>query len=637
MKLSNSKNVFVYFLLIISIILFFGFGFYHIAKFETVDEHFWKYERTGKYWHGLKLGFTERKWEKTYINDKPGVTTAIISGVGLLFEPNPESSRIRDPKLTNNQLYTVYNTERTEKINLALRLPLLIFNSLSFLFFFWIIRKITDNEWLALLAVILMTLSPILLGISQIINPDTLLWTFVAASIFSYFALLKNEQKKFIVLTALFTGLGLLSKYTANILFPLYFVIFLSNLFINFESINKNLGTRKYISRQLFYFLLITLGSVLVFSFFLPAVFEKIKYLYRGTIGSQAFESTSLPFVIFIILVLTDNLLFKSKIIQTTCGFFNKYKEIIFKIFAFLILSMFIFVIINPWSNNPVIPLDDVKENAFVDKDLIFPMLAEHNPVLRWVIMLATEMQSFVFSLLPITIIILLFLWVKTLYAKSGKYALYIFIISAFTLIYFIASLSSGVLANPRYSIILYPLLAFLSAIGIYELSGTKIIQQYVTQKNTLIISTFVIFFVGTFSLWKIKPFYLNYESFFLPKKYTVIDAWGYGEYEAAQYLNSLPDSETLVIWSDRGAICQFLKGHCIRNYEIDLNKTIPDYFVFSRRGAIRHKFEWKYPELAQRSSLNYYSDDVLDNSDWSIHIGGKEKNFVKVIKTIEK
>jgi len=100
-----------------------------------------------------------------------------------------------------------------------------------------------------------MALSPILVGMSQIINPDALFWVFSSASIFSYFALLKTDERKFIRLTALFLGASLLSKYTANILFPLFILMFFSDLVINFSAIKDKQGVKEYILKQLKYFL----------------------------------------------------------------------------------------------------------------------------------------------------------------------------------------------------------------------------------------------------------------------------------------------------------------------------------------------------------------------------------------------
>ncbi|PJA88259.1 MAG: hypothetical protein CO139_04215 [Candidatus Moranbacteria bacterium CG_4_9_14_3_um_filter_36_9] len=276
----------------------------------------------------------------------------------------------------------------------------------------------------------------------------------------------------------------------------------------------------------------------------MPAVFIKIKYLYRGTIGSPALESIFSIIIAFLGILLSDALLLKSRVIETMAKFFSKNKQIIFKITAFVLLGFFIFILINPYLKNPIVPLSDVKEEAFIDKDLIFPMLADYNPILKLITKVAIEIQPFLFSLTPIIIMAILFLWGKMLFGKLEQYQLPVFIITFFTLLYFVATLFSGVLANPRYSIILYPLYAFLAAVGIYEFSNLTKIKKILFQRNNIWMFLIIIIFSGIFSLWKIKPFYLNYESFLLPKKYVVTDAWGYGEYEAAQYLNSLPNPE---------------------------------------------------------------------------------------------
>ncbi len=105
---------FIFFLLIVSAMSFFAFGLFHLAKFETTDEHLWKYGRIKQYWQALK----NTNWEKTYINDKPGVTVALISGIGLIFEPEPETHKITDPAETAGGLFEVFDTSRTERITL---------------------------------------------------------------------------------------------------------------------------------------------------------------------------------------------------------------------------------------------------------------------------------------------------------------------------------------------------------------------------------------------------------------------------------------------------------------------------------------------------------------------------------------
>ena len=85
----KKDQIFIKAALILSIIIFYSFGTYHLAKFETVDEHFWKEIRISRYWQALK----NQNLEETYINDKPGVTVALISGIGLIFRPAPKDNQ----------------------------------------------------------------------------------------------------------------------------------------------------------------------------------------------------------------------------------------------------------------------------------------------------------------------------------------------------------------------------------------------------------------------------------------------------------------------------------------------------------------------------------------------------------------
>src|SRR3990172_3980871 len=51
------------------------FGLPRLSRFSAVDEPYWTYGRTPKFWKAV----SEQKWKSTNINDKPGITAAIIS------------------------------------------------------------------------------------------------------------------------------------------------------------------------------------------------------------------------------------------------------------------------------------------------------------------------------------------------------------------------------------------------------------------------------------------------------------------------------------------------------------------------------------------------------------------------------
>ena len=615
-------------LLVSSVFLFLGFGSYHISKFETVDEHFWKYERISRYW---KDGILGGNLKKTYINDKPGVTTAIVSGAGLLFSPDPLEHRIRDEKITGNDLYTVYDIDQTEKINLSLRLPLLLINAFFIFFFYWIIEKMTGEKWIALLASIFIALSPILVGISQIINPDTLLWTFSSAAFFSYFTLLKTGERKFLFLTTLFTGLSILSKYTANLLFLFYPFIFLSHLIFNSEEIEKGEGVSKYITGNLSRFAIIFLGSLAIYALFLPAVFVKLEYLYEGTIGSPTLKSFSLPFTAFLLLLLADAKLMKANVTKSVSLFLNANQNTILRILAASFLGIILLLSLNSWTGERIIPLENIKEEAYVDDELLFPMIEGRNGLTVFVKKFAAQLYPLTFSLLPLQLILLVAMLLGIIAGKFYKFKSFTFFLLMFTFVYVFGALVSDVFLNPRYSIMLYPLYALFSAITIHGIS-----VYFKNKKKFFISMSLLVIISGSVSLWLVKPFPFAYANFFLPKNQVITDSWGYGEYEAAQYLNSLPEAENIVIWSDLSGICQFFKGKCLKSYKIDLSKTAPDYFVFSRRGAIRHPFVWEKPELA-KNSTSYYYGKIPDGFEWAVYVGGREDNFVKIIKVEEK
>jgi len=627
----QNKKIVPFIILSLAVAFFYAFGIYHLAKFETVDEHFWKFERIPRYWQAIET----RDLKKTYINDKPGVTVALVSGLGLFWQRHPEELRIRDKNQTQNDILTLYDWQNSEKINFSLRFPLLIFNGLFLIFFFWIIRKLSDSDWVAAWSVLFMGISPILIGISQILNPDSLLWVFSSAAIFSYFALLKTSERKFVILTAIFSGLALLSKYSANILFPIFLFILVSDFFINFDRFREKLEIKKHFLRQIIYFLLIWILSVAVFSFFMPAIFFKIKYLYQGTVGSPGFSLIFWPLLAFLAVILLDTLAFKNFIFSKIGRFFHRYQNIIFKISSALMLLIFLAILVNCWTGQKFIPFDELRDLVYQKKNSHFlSILENNNPAAEFIKEVLIQFYPFVFSQLPLILILVFALWLKIIYGKLEKFKLYIFFCTFFPLLYFPSLLFSNVLANPRYSIMIYPLFAFLGAMALVELAPH--LEKFLktgSQKIYILISLLVLF-SGITALWFSKPFYFNYTNFLLPKQFLITDSWGYGEYEAAQYLNSLPESEKLLVWSDRNGICQFLKASCISGYKIDLNKTRPDYFILSKRSSIRYQFQWKYPELAKKSTAYYYQEGQVI---WSLFIHNRPENFIKIIKSDEK
>ena len=231
-KIRQNEKLLVRTLLGISMAVYFIFAFNHLTKFISADEHFWLpnsgAERIQNYWEAISA----RKWKDTRINDKPGITLAYTSGLALLFEKNPKEQFIYSKGPID-----IYNPQKTEEINFWYRLPIVLVTGFAFLFFFWIVRKITENDWIALFSTVGMLSSPILLGISQIVNPDSLFWIFGAACVLSFYAYLQRGGWKFSLLTGIFLGLSLASKYVSVIFFPFFFLMMLGYYFLEFENL----------------------------------------------------------------------------------------------------------------------------------------------------------------------------------------------------------------------------------------------------------------------------------------------------------------------------------------------------------------------------------------------------------------
>ena len=602
-------------ILALSMLIFFAFGFYHIGKFVTADEHYWVYERIPQYFQAIK----DSNIKKTRINDKPGVSLALISGLGMLREKNPEN---HFEKLESERI-DQYDSQNSERFYSSFRIPILVFNLLLSAYLFWIINKILKNKLLSALAVSFIILSPVILGISRIINPDALLWSTSTAALFSFFALTKTKERKFILLTGFFTGLALLSKYTANILFVFYFIFILCDYLMNRQKPNflNFKKTSDYLKKNIFWLGIIFFLSCLVLGFFMPAAIKNLKIMYLQTFGSDGINKVFFPFVLAIAFILLDALFLKSRIISKFGTLFEKTRRIIVPIFYGLILFLFFTVLAN-WIFNlnifdtAKISVDSRSTDVFVlETGLGGKILLETYP--------------FIFSLTPIVLALIIFYWASKIFEKKEDDELSSLglSISIFMTIFLTGGIISGVLLTTRYLAILYPLAGFLAVFGIRE-----IFRKFNLSLNYKIIFSFFILIVNFLTLWNIKPFYYNYASFLLPKNLIVSDAWGIGGYEAAQYLNNIPDSKNSTVWTDYYGTCEFFRGKCSTDYKF--NEKV-DYFVLTRRGEIRYKPTYlasQNPEWNRGNLINVFDLYSSKNAVWELSINNRPGNFVKII-----
>ncbi len=592
-----------------------GFGLHHIGQFVTADEHYWLYERIPQYWNAIE----DEKWKKTLINDKPGVSIALVSGIGLFSFPDPTTHQIQ----TDDEDHTLFNTKISEGFYTAFRLPILLCNALLLLLAFWLLRKLMSDGQ-ALWTLFFMALSPSLLGISQIVNPDALLWSFSITATLALLVSLKTAGIRYALLCGFLSGLALLTKYTANILAPFFvFLLMAYPLFMfRIDELSERLSS--YFKRGIMSFLIIAVTAAATMILFLPAVFVKPIYLYRLTLGQ--------PHMLLVMSLLTAIIAFFA-----LDAFFNRgrlatlfFRSImtlslcLTKITSAALLSSFLLLILgrnfSAWTLFETVPFN-LKYISYIDQ----------TPRLWETVML--QLNPIVFSLPPMMLGLMLLLWGFVFFSKkiSENERLLITAANMFFIVYIAAAILSDTLVTIRYGIMLYPFAALLAAIGASRL--IRLCAERYPDRGAIGTAVSGIIIIGFLtSLISIRPYYFNYTSSLLPRDAVIADSWGYGGYEAAQYLNGLPDAEHLLVWSDYYGVCEFFKGKCSTDYMLDPQKKI-DYFVLSRRGGERY-FEYHIKWRGKVGGIQAEAYYTADNfTVWTTTIGDRPSNSIRVIK----
>lgn len=608
----------IWFFLLITLFIYFSFGLNHLNKFETTDESYWIYDRPlngriHQYWEA----FSQKNWPETFINDKPGVTLAYVSGVALLFKDKPaENAFFVDG-------YKQYNHAEMQRIYLLFRLPLLIFNGLFSLLIFYFLRRLTGNSWLSLWAFVFTLLSPILLGISQIVNPDSLLWLFSLCTILTFFIFLHEQKNSFLALSSLFWGLSLATKYTAFILYP--FLFFSSFLWLIFYQDTSESILSKRLKKLIPGLLLFPFGSLFAFSLLLPAVLADFQLwkTYFETLGANNVLLLIYLVLSFLFLVTIDWIIFKSKILLFISSRKNILRPILEKTVYILAFFFFSFSLLN-WSTTHSF-IQSIRKISF---DTGFGVDFKTKSFFHKLLL---ENVTLVFSLIPLCLFLLLFLWCYLAWKAKKQPSFLALSLTGFILVFYLLSALRGLLVTARYSIMLFPLCSILAALALWK------IQELFSTKTKLVSPTLLtgaVFTLSLVSLFAIQPFYFNYSSLLLNKNSAIHSAWGYGGHEANQFIKSLPNHQNLIIWTDYDGYCPFIEAVCIKGIDgyKSLEKTKGafeiDYFLRTKRGGEIYKSYVK--ELKKKHP-------VQKNPTWRLLIGEKESNHVSIYGAIKK
>ncbi|HOW60219.1 MAG TPA: glycosyltransferase family 39 protein [Candidatus Moranbacteria bacterium] len=600
------------------------FGFPRLEKFSGVDEPYWSYDRVPKFWNAIK----NMKWEKTHLCDKPGIVIAAISGIGLPFD-NEDFNSIKKLQKIRYEKKTLGDIQRIENLYFHLRLPVFLFTLSMLPIFYFLIKKLLGQK-IAIFSVIFIGLSPILLGISLIINSDAMLWILAGLSILSFFNFLKDGQKKFLILSGFLLGLSVINKFVANILFVYFFSIFLMEYFLYTY---QKTEIDEYLKKSsVNYLILFGVAIVSAFLFF-PATWEKIYILFKYTVGHPVFSSTWPIYVGIIAILALDLIIFKAKFSKIIFGFLAKHRKILIKTIAGIFLILIAIVFLHVYA----------KFNFFNIQEIIASPkgIGTGNLAQKYIGAILADTYSLIFSISPLVLFFLIFSVFFSLRKKNelDRKSITKFYILIFILIFYMGAAVNEVIATVRYQIMVYPLVFVLAAIGVSEFLEIKKIEKYVTSFFAII----AIFAILEGSLFFIKPNFLAYASEILPKNFIVnLKGMGEGSYEATQYLNQLPNAGNMVIWSDKGAVCERFVGKCFVDFKIETfldNKL--DYFIISTDRRSRTVKLSKEPKVINgiettenvASYVNFEEMYQKKNVEFETIISNNPNNFVKVIK----
>lgn len=594
--------------------LFFSFGMYRLTEYAAVDEPLWFDGRIAKYWKNIG----ERDWRGTNISDKPGITVALASGPGLWFKTTKDYKTAH----VDGEVISLRNDVRS--FYLAYRLPLLIVITLLLPLFYFFLERLLGKRH-ALLSYVLIATSPILIGMSKIINPDSLLWLFTPLSLISYLAFLKRRSFRYLIFSGIFLGLALLTKYVSNILFIFFLgLIFLEYLYHKESALSS---FAEHLKKSLQHLALLTFTALSTFYLFFPAVWVKPEKLLTGTVLSQAFEKVAPLFVVLITFILIDQWWNRSRITGALLSLLEgRTKQVITSLIAVTFLGSLLLTIGNTWGNMGLYDFSELLASPKTiagKSDFLGAFLTNFYPL--------------IFGVTPIAFLALLltpFFFFKKNFSESNALRTSFYLV-IFILLYYVGTTVNNVGAIVRYQIILFPFAAIIAGITIEHALVFVHKKLKVADTPTPVVAGSIVAVFGLFTLFA-TPFPLSYANVFLPAKYHIdVKDMGPGSYEAAQYLNSLPDAPSMLVWTDKDGVCKFFVGRCssAQNYT-QLRERGLDYIVTSA-GRKSRTGKMMGGDIANNRPGIIRFDQYYDRTDpvYEIDINGRSSHYVKVFK----
>ncbi len=582
-----------------------------IGNFAGVDEPLWTFDRIPSYWKNIGEG----DWAGTNISDKPGVTVALVSGAGLPFIDDPKSY---EAEKDNSQPKDIL------PMNRALRIPLALFATLAVPLFYILCERLLGRRT-GLLAAILVGLSPILVGMSRLVNPDALLWIFAPASLLAFLVFRKRRDPVFLHFSGFIFGLALLTKYVANILFP--FLLLLIPLSYLLKASADRSPEGAYLREAIRDILGFTVTALFTFFLLYPTTWMHPEELLRGTVLSEAFAPVWPLIAAAAMLLALDGFALDGKMLRIASRRLRDGRTLrLFIGGSFLLIALV--VIGNTLAGMPFVDFQSIlsaPKSSYRGTDILSFFLTNFYPLLFGI---------------PVLTLSGLFLGAILLFRSPDDYypERPLNVIAAllfFVLVYEAAATATHVASMARYQIMLFPIVGVISAIAL-SLAIRPLLRTLRFPDTTFMGIVFLVLLSVLVPTIRSGAFPLSYASPLLPKRYFLdVKDMGAGSFEAAMLLNALPDAQVLSVWTDKKGLCTFFVGQCHTELSfeelegVELDYVVVSWSRKSRTSSVvsRDRGLTSHPVF---DFSTYY--DQEDGLAYRLDIGDRPGQFVKII-----
>ncbi|MEA2042676.1 MAG: glycosyltransferase family 39 protein [Bacteroidota bacterium] len=557
-------------MLLISTGLFLFFGLSHLGKQIYTDEPVLWYPWIEEFGYALKsLDFSTIKKPYNY----PGLPVIALGSL-----------------LTVGKTFSAIPAEQFHEYLFLMKSPIVVFNFLTLFIIYFFSKKLWNKDT-ALLTIVLIALHPLIIAFSQHTQGDTTLWNTFFISLLSYFIYLKSGKIKYILITAFFFALAVLSKFTGMLLYPLFFI------FLYGEYLFVKLSRKDFVKRA---------KGLLGIYLILP-VFVFILYPLAWSAPILSLKSTYLHYTISRInpIFPIAAILLYAEVAFLKGRFSEKLKRLpLLKISFVLSIVLFLLSTVFGILSSKFSVLQGGGQSVFGGvhvKDYLSTtsqISRSLNAVLPW----------YIFGGLAAIII-------KRLVSKSkAQYTRFVVYFLFSALVFSLGAVLGGYQVWVKYALFLIPMFA----------AAFALLFTNAFPKSKFLLPVFIV--LAVVEVISVYPTYFSYRNRFLPLQNSNQYDGNYGGYELAQKANALPGSDTLKILSDTYGFMYFFRGqNSVIAQQITEQQLMQFDYVFLSSFGKREKTAWGMIPY----SLRLLYEMPIDSAKFKI---GSLKYYAKLV-----